>query len=152
MAFNYIKKYLSKEDLEELKNEIGKIESVTSGEIRLCFKQKRGLHEKKLSHRELAIKEFYRLEMQKTIDKTGVLILILFDERKFEIIADEGINSKINQDIWDVIINHLKTEFSKGEYKTGLLKCLNEIKQILVKEFPVKPGDKNEIPDDIVIE
>ena len=105
MAFNYIKKYLSKEDLEELKTEVGKIESVSSGEIRLCFKQKRGLHERKLSFRELALKEFYRLEMQKTIDKTGVLIMILFEEKKFEIIADEGINSKIHQDIWDIIIN-----------------------------------------------
>jgi uncharacterized membrane protein len=152
MAINYIKKYLSKEDLEELKTEIGKIESVTSGEIRLCFKHKKGYHERKLSYRELALKEFYRLEMQKTIDKTGVLILILFNERKFEIIADEGINAKIHQNTWDIIINHLKTEFSKGEYKAGIIKCLDEIKQILAKEFPKKSGDKNEIPDDIVIE
>lgn len=152
MAFNYIKKYLSKEDLEEIKNEINKIELVTSGEIRLCFRLKKGFHERKLSYKELALKEFYRLDMQKTLDKTGILIFILFKEKKFEIIADEGINSKIHQDIWDTIIHHLKTEFSKGEYKSGIIKCLNELKQILAKEFPVKEGDKDELSNDIVIE
>ena len=152
MALNYIKKYLSKDDLEEIKNEIGKIESVTSGEIRLCFKLKKGFHERKLTYKELALKEFYNLDMQKTLDKTGILIFILFKERKFEIIADEGINSKIHQDTWDKIIHHLNSEFSKGEYKTGIIKCLNELKQILEKEFPVKPDDKNELSNDIVIE
>jgi|WetSurMetagenome_2_1015567.scaffolds.fasta_scaffold111550_2 uncharacterized membrane protein len=152
MAINYIKKYLSKTDLEELKNEIGKIESCTSGEIRLCFKLKRGFHERKLTCRELAIKEFYKLEMQKTLDKTGVLIFVLFKERKFEIVADEGINSKINQKTWELITSHLKTEFAQGNFKTGFIKCLNEIKNILIKEFPIKAGDKNELPDDIVIE
>jgi uncharacterized membrane protein len=152
MALNYIKKYLSKSDLDELKSEIIKVETDTSGEIRLCLKLKRGFHEKKLTYRELAFKEFYKLEMNKTVDKTGVLIFILFEERKFEIIADEGINSKIHQETWDIIINHIKSEFSNGNYKTGLIKCLNEIGKILIKEFPVKAGDKNELPDNIVIE
>lgn len=152
MTINYIKKFLSKADLDELKDEIGKIESCTSGEIRLCFKLKRGFHERKLSCKELAIKEFYRLGMQKTLDKTGVLIFILFKERKFEIVADEGINSKINTEKWKLITSHLKTEFSSGNYKAGIIKCLNEIKNILVKEFPIKPEDKNELPNDIIIE
>ena len=90
--------------------------------------------------------------MNKTVDKTGVLIFILFEEKKFEIIADEGINSKIHQEKWDLIINHIKTEFSSENYKSGLLKCLNEIGKTLIKEFPVKPGDRNELPNDIVIE
>jgi uncharacterized membrane protein len=152
MTINYIKKYLSKEDLDELKNEISEIESCSSGEIRLCFKLKRGLHERKLNFKELAIKEFHKLGMQKTVDKTGILIFILFKEKKFEIIADEGINSKISIKTWEIITSHLKNEFSHSNYKAGLWKCLNEIKKILVKEFPVKPEDKNELPNDIVIE
>ena len=152
MAFNYIKKYLSKAELEELQNEISNIEKFTSGEIRICFKLKKGFHERKLSYRELAFKEFHKLGMHNTKDKTGVLIFILFKDRIFEIIADEGINSKISQDIWNIVINHLKNEFSGGNYKAGLLKCLIEIKNVLVKEFPVKEGDTNELSNDIVIE
>ena len=152
MALNYIKKYLSNSDLDELKHLIGEIETGTTGEVRLCFKLKRGFHQRKTAYKELALKEFYKLGMDKTKDKTGVLIYILFTEKIFEIIADEGINSKITEDTWRLITEHLKTEFSQGNYKTGLIKCLNEIKNVLAKDFPTKPGDGNELPDDIVIE
>lgn len=151
MAINYIKKYLSKSDFEELTEDIGKIEAETTGEVRLCFKLKRGFHERKLTSREIAMKEFFKLGMDKTEEKTGVLIFILFGEKKFEIVADEGINSKIKQETWDLIINHLNSEFSQGNFKTGLMKCLNEIKIILVKEFPARFVNKNELSNDIVI-
>jgi uncharacterized membrane protein len=152
MAINYLKKYLSKQDLEEIKNEISMIEKSTSGEIRLCLRLKRGLHEMNKSFRELALKEFYKLGMNKTAEKTGLLIFILFREKKFEIIADEGINSKIPEEKWNIIISHIKNEFSQNNYKAGILKCLKEIKDILITSFPYKEGDKNELPDDIVIE
>ena len=109
MTINYIKKYLSNDDLYELKDEIEKIESKTSGEIRFCLKLKRSYSEKKLKHKELAVKEFIKLGMNKTIDHTGVLIFVLFKDKVFEIIADEGINDKINQDKWDLIIFQMKT-------------------------------------------
>jgi uncharacterized membrane protein len=150
MAINYIKKFLSNEDLYELKDEIVKIESQTSGELRMCLKLKKQYNEKNLTHKEIAVKEFLKLEMNKTVDKTGVLIFVLFKDKIFEIIADEGINSKINQEKWDFITFQMKTEFSNGNYKIGLLKCLNEIGKVLIKEFPRKQGDKNELPDDIV--
>ncbi len=150
MAINYVKKFLSNEDLNELKNEISKIESQTSGEIRLCLKLKKQFSERNLSHKEIALSEFYKLEINKTVDKTGVLVFVLFKDKIFEIIADEGINSKINQDKWDLITFQMKTEFSNGNFKQGLLKCLNEIGKVLIKEFPIKKDDKNELPDEIV--
>lgn len=151
MPINYIKKFISIEELGEIKDKISEIEKFTSGEIRLCLKHKRTFFEKKKNPRDLALKEFFKLGMHKTEDKTGLLIFILFDERKFEIIADEGINSKISDDKWEKVKAHLKNEFSKGNFKAGLLKTLDEIKDVLITEFPIKPGDKNELSDEIVI-
>lgn len=150
MAINYVKKFLSNEDLCELKDEISKIESQTSGEIRMCLKLKKQFNERKLTHKQIAIKEFMKLGMNKTKDKTGVLIFVLFKDKIFEIIADEGINSKIKQEKWDLITFQMKTEFSNENYKEGLLKCLKEIGNVLTQEFPRKPGDINELSDDIV--
>jgi uncharacterized membrane protein len=90
--------------------------------------------------------------MHNTDEKTGVLIFILFSDRKFEIVADEGINSKIPYEKWELITSRLKNEFSSENYKNGILLCLNEIKDILAREFPYKEGDKNELSDEIVIE
>jgi uncharacterized membrane protein len=152
MPINYVKKFLSNQDLYELKDVITKIETQTSGELRMCLKLKRQYNEKKLSTKKIAVKEFMKLGMHKTKDKTGVLVFVLFEEKVFEIIADEGINSKINQDKWEIITFQMKTEFSNKNYKTGLLKCLDEIGKVLIEEFPIKPGDKNELPDDIITE
>lgn len=91
---NFLSEYLSDEDLKKISGKISDIEKKTSGELRVFIKKNRGLFEKNLSSRELALRGFTKLKMHKTRDKTGVMIFILFDERKFEIIADEGINSK----------------------------------------------------------
>ncbi len=152
MPVNYIRQYLSTDDIHEIQSEISKVEKSTSGELRLCLRKSRGVFEKKFTPRELAIKEFHKLGMHNTDEKTGVLIFILFSDRKFEIVADEGINSKIPEEKWEFITSHLKKEFSSENYKNGIIICLNEIKDILAREFPYKEGDKNELSDEIVIE
>jgi len=152
MHINYIKKYLSNEDLNDIRDYIAEIEKNTSGEIRVCFHERKAWIDRKKSSREIAIKEFFTLGMDKTRQKTGVLLLILFREKIFEIIADEGINSRIDGAKWEKITGFLTSEFRNGNYKTGILKGLEEIKNVLVKDFPRTDGDKNELPDDIVIE
>lgn len=151
MKINYIKKYLSNNDLDSIKNHIADIEKFTSGEIRICFKLKSAWSERKVSPREIAIKEFYKLGMHNTKDKTGVLLLILFEERIFEIVADEGINQKISEEKWSAITNHLTSEFKNGNYKNGIIKALDEIKEVLHLEFPKNDDDTNELSNDIVI-
>lgn len=151
MPINYIKKYISAEDLDAIKNHIAQIEKFTSGEIRICFQMRRAWIDRKLTTRELAMKEFFKLGMEKTKDKTGVLLFILFKEKKFEVVADEGINNKISQEKWDTITNHLIKEFKDGQYKNGINKSLEEIKEVLMKEFPRKNNDVDELSNDIVI-
>jgi len=152
MTINYIKKYLSKAELDSISNRIAEIEKLTSGEIRICFKKNTAWAERKLSSREMAVKEFHKLGMNNTKDKTGILLYILFKDRKFEIVADKGINEKISGEKWTVITDHLISEFKEGNYKAGIVKALDEIKEILIKEFPRKDDDTNELSNDIVIE
>jgi uncharacterized membrane protein len=152
MKINYIKKYLSNVQLDEIRDYIAEAEKNTSGEIRICFLERKAWVDRKKSPRDIAIREFFRLGMDKTEHKTGVLLLIMFREKIFEIIADEGINSKIDGTIWDTITGSMTSEFRNGRYKDGILKGLEEIKNILKKDFPRADNDKNELPDDIVIE
>jgi uncharacterized membrane protein len=151
MPINYIKKYLSKSDLDDIQEAISDVERKTSGEIRFCIKLQRGFRKKKYSTRDIALREFYKLGMDNTQDKTGVLIFILFKERKFEIVADEGINEKIPEDTWSDLSKKLITTFSSEQYKKGLIDCIIEIGDILIKEFSVKEDDVNELSDEIII-
>ncbi|MDD5363211.1 MAG: TPM domain-containing protein [Ignavibacteria bacterium] len=149
---NNLKKFISNEDLTAIQNHIAEIEKQTSGEIRICFKMHRGWAEKKKTPKENAVKEFHKLGMQNTSLKTGILLYILFNDRMFEIVADEGINSKISGSKWEIIKSHLSGEFRNEKYKEGILKALDEMKEVLVKEFPPLDNDRNELSNDIVIE
>ncbi len=148
---NFITEYLSDDSLEKIVGKIGEIEAKTSGEIRICFKKQRGFREKKSTPREVALKEFFNLGIDKTEHKTGILIFIIFNERKFEFIADEGINSKIQPVHWDEISNGIKKYFSEEKYLEGILSGLGRVGDVLVKEFPVSNDDKNELSNEIVI-
>jgi uncharacterized membrane protein len=149
---NYISEYLTDDALEKIVQSIGEIEKKTSGEIRVCLKKKRGFRERKIDPRDIAIKEFFKLGINNTKDKTGVLIFVIFGERKFEFIADEGINSKIQTLHWDEISNEVRNYFSKEKYLDGILYGLNRLGNILISEFPIKEDDKNELSNEIIIE
>ncbi len=149
---NFISEYLSDDDLDKIAKAIGEIEKKTSGEIRVCIKKKRGYFEKKNTPRETAIKEFMKLKMHETIDRTGVLFFMIFDEHKFEIIADEGINSKISHEQWNAISQHLMDRFSKENYLEGILSGIQSISETLIHEFPVKGGDTDELSNEVIIQ
>lgn len=151
MLINYIRKYLSNEDLDQLQAIITKIENETSGEIRLCFRLKRNFRERKMSPRNVAIADFFKLGMDKTKDGTGILVYILFKEKLFEIIADKNIYDKIEKSKFDFIVQTMSLNFKNKNYIAGIAHCLNEIGDVMKKEFPRKPDDVNELPDDIII-
>ena len=93
MYLNYLEGYLTREDLVLIQEKISEIEYSTFGEIRLCLKKKRRFKEKKFNTKEFALLEFHKLGMQNTVHKTGILVLVIFGEKLFEIVADEGINN-----------------------------------------------------------
>ena len=148
---NIISEYLSDADLDNIAEIIGEIEKMTCGEIRVSIKKRRGFFEKKLEPREIALKQFTKLRMNETRDKTGILFFLIFDEKKFEIIADEGINSKIPPDFWTEISMNIKVHFTNKEFHKGIIHVISEMGKVLIKEFPVRDDDKNELPNEVII-
>ena len=146
-----VKKIFTNNDLKKISEKIAQIEKSTSGEVRVSIREKRSLIERKLSIFDIALREFYRLGMDKTRDKTGVLIFLLLSERKLQIIADEGINSKVENETWQKIADGMVEKFKEGKYLDGLLFGLDEVGKILYAHFPIRPDDINELPNDAEI-
>jgi uncharacterized membrane protein len=151
MSKKIIEQYFSDEDLKKISDSIGSVEENTSGEIRLCVHIKKGFFDRKKSPREIAVQQFLKLGMHKTKHRTGVLIYILLDEKKFEILADEGINKVIELNVWDEITNGVSNEFKAGNYLEGVLHCVNYIGAKLNQHFPREADDTNELSNDVVI-
>ena len=149
---SWISKYFTEEELASIKNEIAEVEKTTSGEIRVCFRHKRKLFENKDKLHEIALKEFHALGMHKTKLKTGGLIFILFHDKYFDVVADEGIHKKIPDETWKKFEELLISEFKRERYCSAIIHVIKRIGETLTKEFPCEAGDANELKDDAVIE
>jgi len=151
MSKKIIEKYFSDSDLKEISNSINNVESETSGELRLCVHIKKSFFDRKKSPREIALKTFLKMGMHKTKHRTGVLIYLLLDERKFEIIADEGINKLIADNEWTQIEQALISEYRESNYLKGVQSSIKLIGEKLKIHFPREENDINELSNDVLV-
>ncbi len=140
---------LTKDEQIEIIEKIKSIENKTSGELRLAIRNKKNFFERKKTSKEVALKTFYALNMHKTKDKTGVLLFILVEDKKLEIIADSGINEKVEKNVWENFVFELSTYFIQNKFKEGIIVELEKIGNLLSQHFPQKENDIDELSNEI---
>jgi len=148
---NTLRKVLSADDLKLIAQAIGEAEMRTAGEIRVSIHERRHRRERKVPLHELALQEFHRLGMQNTRDRTGILIYILFSERKFHIVADEGIHKVVAEGTWNRIADKMSLRFRAGEFREGIIDGVKHVGEVLAAHVPRRPDDTNELPDTVQI-
>lgn len=148
MNENLIYHFFTDDDFLRISEAISLNEKATAGEIRVAIKDDLPLLSKK-DIRKLAEEEFFRLGMNNTRDKTGILIYVNLLLRQFYILADSGINEKVDQATWDKIRDEIQNEFKLGHYTEGIIFGINEVGKILSSNFPIKPDDVNELTNKV---
>ena len=103
------------------------------------------------SARERAIDVFSQLRIWDTKHNNGVLIYLLLADRDVEIVADRGIHMKVGAPEWEKICRAMEADFTKQNYKGGVLSGIKAATRHLGKHFPIHGGDHNELPDKAVI-
>ena len=143
--------FFDDDDFLRISNKISQAELITSGEIRVSIREDKTFAERNSDLRSLAEKEFYRLNMHQTRDKTGILLFFLLGERQFYILADEGINEKVSGDVWAKISKDIQQNFKNGYFSQGIIKGIESVGELLSEYFPIKPDDKNELTNRVVL-
>lgn len=151
MKQSLIYNFLNDDELLRISNKIKQSEKHTAGEICVSIKDHTKNSTSKKSIKEIAELEFFRLGIQNTRDKTGILIFILLNERKFYILADSGINEKVQQSTWDSIKEEMQNYFLHGNFCKGIIHGVDEVGNILSHHFPIKPDDTNEISNRVIV-
>ncbi|MCI0449536.1 MAG: TPM domain-containing protein [Chlorobi bacterium] len=141
---NWAYKYFSEDELKDIQAKLDAVEKNSTGEVILSLREKRTLLERLYSPHELAFRDFDKLGVANTKERTGILIFIIFGEKYYDIIADEGIYAKIPNSAWNMLEVRLKGEFRKGSYFTGLMHLIKSMAKILEKEFPPKTGESDD--------
>jgi len=129
---------------ERLIKAIETAEQKTSGEIRLHVDTKAS--ENPI---ERAKEVFFKLNMQETKLRNGILFYVNFTHHEFAIWGDEGINQKVPDNFWDEIKETAIAHFKQDKGIDGLEICILMCGEQLKKYFPIATDDKNELSNDI---
>lgn len=138
---------ISNVEIELIKVAIGNAELLTSGEIRVHIESKC-----KTDPLEKAILIFQKLNMHHTKLRNGVLIFIALNDRKFSIVGDQGIYSKVEPDFWNSTKKLMQEKMSSGQMIEGIITGIKEAALQLQKYFPSSENNKNELSNDITFE
>ena len=123
---------------------IHEAEKSTSGEIRLHIE-----NVCKYDVLDRAADVFAELDMHKTELRNGVLFYLSIKDRKFAILGDAGINTKVPAGFWDSIKEIVLTHFKNNLYAQGLSEGIKKAGKKLSEHFPYSNNDVNELPNDI---
>lgn len=149
MKQKFIYQILTDDQLHHISEKIGEMEKHTCGEIRVSIKKSKPFLKMNKSISNLAKEEFFRLGMDKTRDKTGILLFLILKNRQFHILADTGINEKVTQDTWDKIRDDMQEKFRDRLFFDGLISGIEQVGKVLNTHFPVKPDDSNELTNKV---
>lgn len=100
--------------------------------------------------REAAVTAFFSEKLYKTKDENGILLFVSVFERKVWILADAGINAKIDQDRWQGLVKLIAHGIRDGRQSEALCEAIQQVGDILKEHFPLQPDDINELRDLII--
>ncbi|MET3444434.1 putative membrane protein [Variovorax paradoxus] len=150
-----VRRVLPDAAMERLAARVAASERRHSGEIRLCVEA--GLPwsylRRDASARERAVTLFGKLRVWDTENNNGVLVYLLLAEHAIEIVADRGIDARVDDAEWAAMAQRMGAAFREGRFEDGLTQALEEMSALLVAHFPLAENepDTNELPDAPVV-
>lgn len=97
-----------------------------------------------------ALKQFLARNVHITSARTGVLIFVSLAERYAEVVADSGINAKVEQSTWNGIVADLVGHARQDRLADGFMTAIAAVGDLLARHFPRRGDDANELDDHLV--
>lgn len=97
-----------------------------------------------------ALQQFMARNVHLTNKRTGILLFVSLAERYAEVVADAGINERVDQQEWNAIVATLSRHAAQGSVAEGFVESIAKAGNLLAQHFPKEDGDKNELEDHLV--
>jgi len=101
--------------------------------------------------RQRAVQAFFSRDLHATKNRTGILVMVSLLERRVEILADTGINTKVSKDTWQKILTDMIGRIKSGDLTEGFCTAVRECGEVLAKNFPGTHDNPDEISNKVVI-
>ncbi len=100
---------------------------------------------------EQAFQEFFANGLHKTRGATGVLLFVSLFERRVIVLAGEGIDAAVDAAFWEGVDDAVLEGVRNGSLRDGLVEGIRRVGRLLAEKFPWTEGDRNEIPDRVIV-
>lgn len=138
------KKFFSPEEQRQIVHEIIQAEKKTTAEIRVHLDRHAGKDVMKKAE-----EIFFRLGMNQTKHRNGILIYLATDQRKFAVLGDEGIHRLVPEGYWEGLKDEMQQFFKESRYGEGLCLGIRRMGDKLENHFPAERGEPNELPNEV---
>lgn len=124
-------------------------EQTHRGEVRLVVEKSMPIAAVRegVTNRQRALAMFAECGVWDTADNCGVLIYINLAERKVDIVADRGIDSRIDASTWQSVCDTMTAGFAQGNFYDSTLAAIDRVNALLRQHFPAQGSRPNELPD-----
>ncbi|MGE3680793.1 MAG: TPM domain-containing protein [Bdellovibrionales bacterium] len=95
--------------------------------------------------------EFHREGLGQTAGRTGILLFLSLREHQAVVLADKGIAAKLDKHTWENVINVILEGAKSGQWSTKMEEAIRLCGRLLAEHFPIRPGDKNELPNHVIL-
>jgi putative membrane protein len=105
---------------------------------------------KRAQVRARALEQFYARGLDKTRERTAVLIFVSLHDRRAEVLADSGISDKVDASAWSDVIADLVAGIRARKPGDGFVAAIERCGRHLAEHFPAGPDNPNELSDTLV--
>lgn len=96
-----------------------------------------------------AARTFNQLHLYTTKRRNAVLIFVAYQDRKFAILGDTGINEAVPRGFWDGEVEELQGYLKAGRPVDGLCAIIEHMGERLSQYFPGERDDVNELSNEV---
>jgi putative membrane protein len=101
--------------------------------------------------RQAAREQFFAQGLRRTKDRSGIMIFVAEAERYAEILVDDGIAAKVDDEAWKGALVALADALRQGRPAAGMIDAIAICAPLLAANFPRSEADTNELPDKVVV-
>ncbi len=96
---------------------------------------------------EKAMVSFLDRGLHRTVDGTGVLILISLFEHRVHVLAGRGIDQVVPSGTWDQVVQTVTAGIREGRACDALCAAIETCGDLLARDFPRRADDIDELPN-----
>lgn len=101
--------------------------------------------------RKAALQQFLAHGLHVTEGRTGVLIFAAVSDHQVEVVADEGIHSRVDPEVWAEAVAALAKGLRQDDPAAGFEAAISLCGAVLAEHFPPSALNRNEIEDKLVV-